>query len=284
MLLLITLLFNFKQRMSTGVFRTWYRQLSGGNYFLSVRQVFENEKKIKVLSILKYAGCSVKEMQEIASSTQKDAETSVGLLDIIKDIEASLSETDSALDHADCQVVCYMSGALARSEYGFRKCSSCRSLLTLDDAEDRKLPVLSAEGPITEDVREFMKDINRGGLVIPSDAAFTVGIKSWTVITLFKDNESLMQRFMEDKIGVNKKSLFASIVKQLLETDASDYGTGLSGLVCQKGHDFGFGLAQRFFSSMAKNFVKSKSDMNQWEREQKKIAKLQSSKRKLVRC
>ncbi len=157
-------------------------------------------------------------------------------------------------------------------------------MLTSEDGEDRKLPVLSAEGVITEDARDFMTDVNRGGLIIPSDAAFTVGLKSWSVITLLQENESLMQRFMEKKIGVNKKSLFASIMKQLLETDASDFDTGLSDLVCQKGHDFGFGLAQRFFRSMSKNFVKSKSDTNQWEKEQKKIAKLQSSKRKLVRC
>ncbi len=49
-------------------------------------------------------------------------------------------------------------------------------------------------------------------MVTPSDAAFTVGLKCWTV---FRDNESVMQRFMGEKIGNNKKFLFASIVKQL---------------------------------------------------------------------
>ncbi len=82
---------------------SWYRQLSGGNYFLSVRQVFQNEKKIKVVTILRYAGCTVKEMQEIASSAGKDTETSVGLWELTKDIESSLSETASRLDDADCQ-------------------------------------------------------------------------------------------------------------------------------------------------------------------------------------
>ncbi|MCP3666955.1 MAG: hypothetical protein GY696_31425, partial [Gammaproteobacteria bacterium] len=78
-----------------------------------------------------------------------DTEMSV---DLIKDVESSLSETDEQLDHADCQVVCYMYGALARSEYGLRKCSSCRTLLTSDE-EDRELPVLCVEGVITEDAR-----------------------------------------------------------------------------------------------------------------------------------
>ncbi len=90
---------------------SWYRQLSGGNYFLSVRQVFENEKKIEVKALLKHSGCSVKEMQEIGSKAGMDTEMSVDLLDLIKDVESSLSETDEQLDYADCQVVCYMSGA-----------------------------------------------------------------------------------------------------------------------------------------------------------------------------
>ncbi len=67
-----------------------------------------------------------------------------------------------------------------------------------------------------------------------------------------------------------------------METDASDFNTGLADLVCQKGHDFGFGLAQRFFSGMSKNFVERRTERSEWEKEQKKIAKLQSSKRKML--
>ncbi len=102
------------------------------------------------------------------------------------------------------------------------------------------------------------------------------------MFTVLRDNESMMQRVLVKKIGANKKSLFATIVKQLLETDASDFDTGLTDLVCQKGHDFGFGLTQRFFSGMSKNFVKLKSDRSQSEKEQKQIEKLQSSKRKIL--
>ena len=36
-----------------------YRQMSGGNFFISVKQVFESESKIKLVSLLKHSGISL---------------------------------------------------------------------------------------------------------------------------------------------------------------------------------------------------------------------------------
>ncbi len=65
-------------------------------------------------------------------------------------------------------------------------------------------------------------------------------------------------------------------MKQLLETDASDFKTGLADFVCQKGHDYVYLLAQVFFIGMSKNFVQRRTESSEGEKEQKKIAKLQS--------
>ncbi len=40
----------------------WYRQLNGGNYYLSCRQLFENERKIRAVSLLKFSKFSLDEM------------------------------------------------------------------------------------------------------------------------------------------------------------------------------------------------------------------------------
>jgi len=40
----------------------WLRQLSGANYFLSTRQVFEGDRKIRALSLLKYLQLSLEDV------------------------------------------------------------------------------------------------------------------------------------------------------------------------------------------------------------------------------
>ncbi|MCP4486154.1 MAG: hypothetical protein GY820_02375 [Gammaproteobacteria bacterium] len=40
----------------------WYRQLNGGNYYLSCQQLFENERKIRAISLLKFSKLSLDEM------------------------------------------------------------------------------------------------------------------------------------------------------------------------------------------------------------------------------
>ncbi|QQP53745.1 Putative LOC101234561, partial [Caligus rogercresseyi] len=43
----------------------WYRQLSGGNYYISVRQILEAEKKIRVLSLVKFSNMTISNITEL---------------------------------------------------------------------------------------------------------------------------------------------------------------------------------------------------------------------------
>ncbi len=45
-----------------------------------------------------------------------------------------LLDSDEEIDHADAQVICYVSGALARSEWNQRHCMECLDILV--DKED----------------------------------------------------------------------------------------------------------------------------------------------------
>lgn len=49
-----------------------YRQMSGGNYFISVKQVTENEKKIKLASLLKHSGITLEEDDETTGAFEID--------------------------------------------------------------------------------------------------------------------------------------------------------------------------------------------------------------------
>ena len=53
----------------------WYRQLGGANYYLSVRQFLESEKKIRLQTLIKFGNCSFKEAAEILQTAQSSEET-----------------------------------------------------------------------------------------------------------------------------------------------------------------------------------------------------------------
>ena len=40
------------------------RQLSGANYFISMRQLYESDQKLRTLSLLKYSQISLKEIED----------------------------------------------------------------------------------------------------------------------------------------------------------------------------------------------------------------------------
>jgi hypothetical protein len=48
----------------------WLRQLSGANYYISMRQVIESDTKIRVLSLVKFSGFSLAEIEEAAQSSE----------------------------------------------------------------------------------------------------------------------------------------------------------------------------------------------------------------------
>ena len=46
---------------------SWYRQLLGGNYYLSVKQILDNKRKIKVVSLLQHCKILIFDLKEMKS-------------------------------------------------------------------------------------------------------------------------------------------------------------------------------------------------------------------------
>ena len=47
------------------------RQLSGANYFISMRQLYESDRKLRTLSLLKYSQISLKEIEDAAKTREE---------------------------------------------------------------------------------------------------------------------------------------------------------------------------------------------------------------------
>ena len=47
------------------------RQLNGANYFISMGQLYERDRKLRTLSLLKYSQISLKEIKDAAKATEE---------------------------------------------------------------------------------------------------------------------------------------------------------------------------------------------------------------------
>ena len=70
-------------------------------------------------------------------------------------------------DNSAVNAIYYVAGALAKMEMVNKSCQCCKSLLQVEDHPDNPW---SSE----EDIHQFFNQLNRSGLVRPSDFMFTV--------------------------------------------------------------------------------------------------------------
>lgn len=146
-----------------------YRQLCGANYNVSVQQVLDAERKLKVKGLLKVSSsagdfkilslnCSDVDDTEF-SLTRHQTEVTEPFNDIIQLVD----EDDIAEEQQD--VLIYIAGYVAKTAARYVKCSNCRAILM----QDRSLETsFEAEG------YNYMKIIDRGGLKIPTKIVITI--------------------------------------------------------------------------------------------------------------
>lgn len=159
----------------------WYRQLCGANFFVSVRQVLEAEKGIRLKSLLKFSQLTMKEVGEVFSKKSNDISN---LSEV--DIFTSLFEDPLFLtcnEEDDANVIFYVAGYLAKTVGKLKKCQSCLNLLfdgtqelvvKFEDLEDDTDP--SSSNILKE---RFLEQVTRGGLKKPSDLVYLSCIYIW---------------------------------------------------------------------------------------------------------
>ena len=105
----------------------WYRQLSGGNYYLSVKQLLDNEKKIKALSLLKFSSFAAQDVKNLNFQLHVSVENE----QIINKMSSSFIEklqgqSDSVIDDSEAFLY-YICGYIAKTRR--KNCEDCAQYL-----------------------------------------------------------------------------------------------------------------------------------------------------------
>ena len=151
-----------------------YRQLSGCNFFISIRQLLDSEKKIRVPSKLRDLTNAISAETSISTvipsssvpiPTPEDVNYITDELHVVSAGEGVSSE--------DQTIIFYVAGYIGRTVSHQRKCTSCQELLIFNTTDALELNVdESIKGD--EDVRTLLEMANRGGLAKPTELTFTI--------------------------------------------------------------------------------------------------------------
>jgi hypothetical protein len=265
-----------------------YRQLAGANYYLSVRQFLEAEKLIRLKGLVKYSNLSMAEIKDVFASSserckeeiqEQVAELLLLLPDPI-DIDFREEREDS--------IIYYIAGYIARSLMKRLKCQLCVDLicesknappiLFIDDDNDDS----SDSGKKSKDA--FLEQINRGGLVKPSNLLFLFCLHVHEFHKSIFSKQRIREQFMKAR---NQREVFAQLVRDKLSTQENTQS--MLRVECSKGHECNTMFRQAsvtFCNCMMKNYVSEVNDDLHESRKrsgnkknspsQKKVSKLQS--------
>ena len=168
----------------------WYRQANGGNFFMSLKQLVQVEKKIRCISLLQQQSLQGASRLVLKDHLPVDNEEHVfadhtWLHPILSDINlADATESDTAVTY-------FVSGYIARSISRRRKCSSCKSLLIKNDDS----PQIQSFAQNTETC-SLLEVADRGGLAEPTDYCFTVCCLATNAYELIISNDTLKKKFI----------------------------------------------------------------------------------------
>lgn len=268
----------------------WYRQLSGANYFVSVRQVLEAEKSIRVKSLIKFSNMDIKEATAtMAESAEgKEEANTTQIIEFLSCLNAD-DLTTECTDPGDQNIIFYIAGFLALNISKKLKCQDCKSLCistekvpALTFAEDERVNLTDQE---TEVRATFLKQINRGGLCTPTDLLYISCLYIWNFYQTLDAKKSILHDVYSSS---NPRTTFVCMIKRLMADGKHSSEVILSR--CKQDHTFEHifnQLSTKFFNIMTKNYVselntavrnvKRPNGGNKSSVQTRKIAKLSSN-------
>ncbi len=258
----------------------WYRQLSGGNYFVSIRQILEAEKSIRLKSLVTFSGFSMDSLKEVFSESARMEEEEVSGLSasllIIMDKD-SISLDDS--DFSSQNILFYIGGYAARGLVKMSKCQSCIRLLR----QEKEVPPVQFEeeenSPSFQEMKQaFTRKLDKGGLVFPSEEVYLTCLASWNFYSEITNCPPAKNFLFEH---TNARDIFVQSLISLCESLH-----GLLVLSCENGHSFKRPfqeVARKMFNIFTKNYcaevnsVVHEQKKRKAGQDQRKVKKLQSS-------
>ena len=215
------------------------RQFSGANYYISLLQLLENNRKLRTLSLVKYSHISVKDIEQAVQLRNTDDESISKAEILFSDLQFNILPTEN-----DLGVIYYVTGYCCRSFVRTNKCEKCK-IATVADVSD------SLDATIPDLAHEFFHDINRGGLWKPTPELFSVGCLCWRVFAELS-TESLLQNFSNTP---KQRDLFKEI-KTIAFYESIVISSRSVAVMCEAGHNILEGISIRFFNNtMCKNLL-----------------------------
>ncbi len=267
----------------------WYRHLGGSNYFISVRQILEAEKSIRLRSLLKFSELDFKEVKDAIdciktknnNCVDNEADTLFQMLDLDDQLDFSCMEEDK-------NIIFYVAGYIARSICKQTRCSSCVTLLKSEKNVPEVKVTEQEENQeskgLEDDKQKLIEQINRGGLFYPSDFVYVLALHAWKLFSLISLKEEAKQFFLSTS---SVQLVFVSVFENWLEYSIET--KSLTEVKCELGDDtvkFRKMLAAKMFNMCAKNVCSNaNSDCHKGKKREssvtknpsvRKVAKLQS--------
>lgn len=255
-----------------------YRQMAGANYFISVRQILESEKRIRLKSLVKFTKLSLNEIREVFEpscdeTNNKNSSDARALLSVLQEDMFMTIE----VERDDEAVIYFVAGYLARGLIKrnpsdccvqLLQATQCSPILTFDEECDSK----------SEDKASLIDQVNRGGLVTPSDLVYFVCQLAHTLFKAITNQEIACSTFMKAE---NQRKTFGLVFMDLIKENL--YTETLLDEKCMGNHEFKPMMEElifRFFNVFAKNYS-SKLNDNVHEQKKRSHSKGPSTNRKV---
>ena len=148
---------------------------------------------------------------------------------------------------------------------------SCSKALVRDGDLNQLLPLIGADGAVSHDVKAFLSQLNRGRLVVPSNAAFAISLKCWCVFSCIVHTERLKQLFLSNPC---QRNVFVQIVSSLIADDNEIEEIVYCGDTCDNGNCYLKTLVNRFYNCLASNFAELLSGETDKRDYSRKLSKL----------
>lgn len=242
------------------------RQLSGANYFISMRQLYESDRKLRAISLLKYSNISITDVEhEVKDKKTSNKEIITKAESIQAELLFNILPTDN-----DTAIIYYVTGYCCRSLVKNNKCNYCKQAMvaTIEHPSEFEENVKLSNNAIA-----FFDSINRGGLWKPTLELFKVGLLCWRTFAEILQS-SIKKSFLNT---CYHRKLFSEIIS-ISFYEENVISTWTVPAYCTKGHDILDGISQRFFNCMCKNMILKLSQEDS-RKVYRKIQKLSGKKR-----
>ena len=220
----------------------WYRQVHEGNFYISIHQIMQAEKKIRCLSLLQQQALMSASMGLDAFPLNDTSAASTPDLSWLIEILSAVNLDDLSQD--DANVIFFVSGYIARSISRRRKCNACKLLLV----DSYAAPEIQKCAPTV--CVELFESVDRGGLSAPTQLCFATTAIAVQLYTALASDAVIKKKLL----GLsNQRSAFTIAVSKVV---ASHSCKNLLQQHCRAGHLNFERIIQTAFNCFAKNELK----------------------------